>query len=791
MSQLGRIGFKESENLYYEDTYARWKKVSEFNSGDEQHNDKEKQDAKLEPIEDLIEQYFNQSPNHHHLDKILFILADFGKGKSVFLRHYAAQLAKEYINKKEGLFPVYFNLREFADYDKETNLGVISDYLETDYNIKIDNAHFKKNNYIFLIDSLDESGELSPLNIDKVIASIKKIQQIDKELCRNNRIVITSRPFDEGLKDHLERHKPYLIKNEEQRDINYFIAIYGFKKQQFKHWLNKTLKSYLNLNKNHTREIDINVLENIKSYIGKDVYQLLQENNTLSTSELKRPIFAYMIYQLIINSIDFSTVGKIGVYLSFLNLLTKDAKHIHDTTFKVNLTQEFEFRNLLHAISALWMYERQQGKQGILKKADICRVLDGENKGESDTEILARYKDKGVIEIQFLSHSYFGEKANVLHFQHQSFAEILLAEYYLKVFIKYALDEEFNVEEARTKLVLGEPTEQTIQFFTEMLNLLKETATENCSKNVMEKRKLLFPLMASLATKNNNKLFCNAIYYDWFKAIRFIENQANYPKQALEHWCIDKNKIEKIIKLATAILESKTNYILARAETRTVLYDNELLVTQDKLSNFPPDMDRWLALLVGNTLYNDETEKQFFNWNINHFEHFFDLIKNWNYAYSNAAPRWAYDLFRGINMMQADKVTVMDNCTLRELNLSFSYLYRLSLEETDISGTKLENLRGFERINISSATIYGRRPTDDRIVIAEGMEENLPENAIEWVNYNQRRQLKEAIVRQIDVVDRIHAKTAHAQWEKLVLEVIETGKFTADEVNSWIDSSGK
>ena len=29
--------------------------------------------------------------------------------------------------------------------------------------------------------------------------------------------------------------------------------------------------------------------------------------------------------------IDFSAIGKIGVYLSFLNLLTKEAKHIHDT----------------------------------------------------------------------------------------------------------------------------------------------------------------------------------------------------------------------------------------------------------------------------------------------------------------------------------------------------------------------------------------------------------------------------------------------------------------------------
>jgi len=113
--------------------------------------------------------------------------------------------------------------------------------------------------------------------------------------------------------------------------------------------------------------------------------------------------------------------------------------------------------------------------------------------------------------------SIYCEALNVLHFQHQSFAEILLAEYYLKVFIKYALDEQTNIEEARTKLVLGDPTDQTIQFFQEMLRLLKDTVCENnCDATVIEKRKLLFPLMASLCTQKNNKLFCNNIYYQWF-----------------------------------------------------------------------------------------------------------------------------------------------------------------------------------------------------------------------------------------------------------------------------------
>lgn len=166
--------------------------------------------------------------------------------------------------------------------------------------------------------------------------------------------------------------------------------------------------------------------------------------------------------------------------------------------------------------------------------------MEGKNSGESDSEVLERLKGQGLTEIQFLSHSYFGDNANVLHFQHQSFAEILLAEYYLKVFIKYALDEDADVEEARIRLVIGEPTEQTVLFLKEMLQLLRETTTNEATSEIIEKRKLLFPLMASLATQKHNRLFCNDIYYGWYKLCDIDENQTSYPKKQLENWCIAK-----------------------------------------------------------------------------------------------------------------------------------------------------------------------------------------------------------------------------------------------------------
>ncbi|MCK4764081.1 MAG: NACHT domain-containing protein [Candidatus Aminicenantes bacterium] len=709
MKELGRIGFKESENLRYEDTYARWEKVSNLRGkeDDKLNGGKNKENEKaLKPVETLIEEYFNNEPGNH-LEKILFIIADFGKGKSVFLRHCAAKLAKKYLEIKEGIFPVYFNLREFKNYASEQRLGVISDYLETKYSIKLDDDYFKKKRYVFLIDSLDESGELNKAAIDKVITSVKSIQGIDKSAYKTNRIIISSRPFDEGLSHHLKSHKPHIIKNKEDRDIEYFVSIYGFTGKQFNDWLLTTLKNEKDLDKIKATGFAREIIDSIKKQKKIDVYDKLVKDKTLSRSELRRPIFAYMIYQLILNNIDFSTLGKIGVYLSFLNLLTKDAKHIHDTDYRVNLKEEFGFRNLLHAIAALWMYKRQQGKQAALKKADICRVLDGEDKGESDEKILECYGKKDVVEIKFLSHSYFGENDNVLHFQHQSFAEILLAEYYLKVLIKYALDEEFDVEEARTKLILGEPTEQTIQFFKEMLRLLRETAAQEPTKEVIEKRRLLFPLMASLATQKNNRLFCHGIYYGWYKKCKIQENQTEYPFDSLKNWCIGREEINKIVKLCKEIMESKTNFLMTKAEKKTALYNKELLAIQnEKLNSFPPDMDRWLALLAGNELYNDEEKEEFFNGKIKNFEHLFDLIRNWNYAYGEPAPSWGQKLFKGIDMRENKDEINLSRLRLSGLDFSFSILKNLSISDSFSSSCSF-NCVDFENFDISSSYIYG------------------------------------------------------------------------------------
>jgi predicted RNA-binding protein with RPS1 domain len=719
--ELGKIGFKEDENLRYEETYGIWAKVSELNGTQPEEGLAEKGskgmeeaniglEGKLKPVTKLVEQYFNKESPDNHLDKILFIVADFGKGKSVFLKRYASELAKRYFETKEGYIPIYFNLRSFKKYEREHKFGVIAEFLEAKYGIKLEDEHFKGNNYIFLIDSLDESGELNKRRIDYVVNSVKKIQGIDRTHCTRNKIVITTRPFDDGLVEQLSlQHMPYTLLNVEDRPVEYFISLYGFKKEQFNEWIISTLKSNKKFNQVNLSGYLDPIIESIRNGKNEDVYASLLKNETLSSSELRRPIFAYMVAELILNNIDFSDVGKIGVYLSFLNLLTKEAKYINDPGHKVDLVEHYEARNILHTVAALWNYKRRFGGQGFLKKADICRAIEGIDNRESDDIIVERFKGKGVNEIQFLSHSYFGENDNLIHFQHQSFAEILLAEYYLKVFIKHALDPDSKVEEARLRLIIGDPTSQTVSFFEELLKLLKETISngENAEKKVIEKRQLVAPLLASLATtKFNRHLSSSYINYTWFTKVKgAIEtNTTKLPEELLQQWPINSECIEKIVALCKEIMGSKPNYSSLKGDNRPSLFDNETFVTQVKFSQITPDIDKWLALLVGNRLFNSIDKKQFFNEKFDDYQTHQGMIKNWCYYSNVPSPIWGRTLFMGMNFQANKDYIDFSRCNLAQLDFSYSYLKYISFDEAKLTSCKFHSTT-LENVDFSWADL--------------------------------------------------------------------------------------
>lgn len=644
MVGFSNIGFDKKEKLVYETTYGQWENVENFR-GRKNELEENEYDA-LQEVTTLIEEYF--SDKSEHIEKILFIVADFGKGKSVFLRNYASTLAKSYLKTHDGLFPVYFNLRDYGNtsYSTESRLGVVSNYLAVKYGIDIEDEYFKRKNFIFLVDSLDESGELNQANIDRVLDSVKKIQRLDEIKCRNNRIIITSRPIEDGLLKHLSQHKPK-EKEVNKIKISYFISIYGFKVEQFNHWLNDSVKKYFSSVEINLTGFAKDIVDNIIAEDGYDVHSYLLENKILSRSELRRPLFAYMLYQLICKNINIASAGKIGIYLSFINLLTMEAKHKEDQTCRTNLKEEFVARNILHAIAALWNYKRSNGGQGVLKKDEICQVI--ECKCLDASEDLAH--SKNISNYKFLSHSYFGENNNCLHFQHQSFAEILLAEYYLKIFIKFAFEEEVDIDSVRKMFVIGEPTEQCMLFFRDYLQLLRDVSSEEPSEAREAKREMLVPLLSSLSTREmNKKLHSEAIKYEWFLKI-FDEDRCQYRNNLqIASWPINSKAINSVISLAERILVSRNIYALCHVKQVTSLYDEEGICINRPLKELSFGIDKWISLVVGNLLYNDIPSKRFFNERLKEKAAvLFELIKEWNFSFDSPTPNWGKDLFRGIN----------------------------------------------------------------------------------------------------------------------------------------------
>ena len=275
-------------------------------------------------------------------------------------------------------------------------------------------------------------------------------------------------------------------------------------------------------------------------------------------------------------------------------------------------------------------------------QADICRVLDGKKNNNTDNEILEKYRENGVTEIQFLSHSYFGEQDNLLHFHHQSFAEILLAEYYLKVLLKYSLDEDDDIEGARSKLNLGLPTDQTIQFFKELLKLLKETVVEDVTEKTLEKRKLLLPLFMSLSQKENNTLFSKDLFYDWYKRNKNDEEQ-------ITNWALTSEKLEKLVKFLSEVIDDDNTLLVSSSRNLSCLFDNEVTsIPSPLLNDIPINIDKWLALIAGNILFTNENEQKFFNSTLTKPTNLLEMLRSWSYIKNVAAPRWATDYFQGL-----------------------------------------------------------------------------------------------------------------------------------------------
>jgi len=705
-----RIGFDDQELISYVESYGQWLEVQLIDhpnfesSGNEQSSSKG--EADLQEVKTLVNQYFTDEPDKT-IEKILFIIADFGKGKSVFLKNFAAELAKQYLLNSEGYFPVYFNLRDYSRFQTDSKNGVIYDYLETIFGVKLDDPYFKSKRYFFLIDSLDESGELVRANIDKIINSIKRIQNIDKEYCRENRILVASRPFDDGLKNQLLLHQPFQKINESGKKQAFYISLYGFKKEQLNEWLSELLKKNTNFINGTKSVYGLNIANHLKSESIFDFHKTLSDNGTLSFEELKRPIFGYMIYQLLLNDYDFLKVGKIGVYLSFINLLSKEAKYIHDKNYSFSLIEQFECRNILHTIASLWSHERVLGKQGSLKKADVCRAVEVDIIDVDDEKVLERYKGKGINEISFLSHSYFGENDNILHFQHQSFAEILLAEYYLKILIKFSLDRSMNINQARKKLFVGLPSVQTLDFLKALLIIFKESCKKGNEPDVIEKRKLLFPFIASIAVEKYNKeLSSDTLFFEWFKKFNWTASVSDPPIELLENWFFDDEKLDEIGALCKEIIDDNSyELLISKSSKETAIFNNELTkISYEDLST--RQIDKLLVLFAGNILINDIDRLVFFLGKFS-LQSTITILETMLGKTALVYRIFKDECFKGINL-KGNGYFSAKYLSLEYVDFSFSHFENISFDSANLNGTDFSHVI-FHNVVFSNADISRTR----------------------------------------------------------------------------------
>lgn len=712
--KLSSLGFVEGEELQYQETFGTWEDIRNYGpSGDEDNSynrfryrdisikEIENIENNLMPLTVLIDEYFSSSQKirEDFLNNILFLIADFGKGKTSFLKNYASSFAQLYLKTHEGPFPVYFNLNQYDKYSNSPSLGVIANYLAKKYKIDIKDDYFKKKEYIFLLDSLDESGELSETHIEKVIKDILEIQNLDIINQRSNRIIITSRPLAKGLIEQVTKYQPHRIKRYDKdgnfmEETDNYISFYGFKRSQFDEYIRYALKRYMKSNNKKSSDFTGNskrIFGLIEDDKPIELHNILRDG-ILKDVELRKPIFSYMIFKLITSDTDFLGLGKVGVYISFLNQLTKEAKHRDDTNHKVSLKDEFTYRNILHASALLWQYKRESGEQISLTKADICRTIEEKEIDKDDRVVLKQFLD--IESIHFLSHSYLGEKENTLHFQHQSFAEILLAEYYLKVFIKCAIEEDTDIDEARIRLSVGMPTDQTMEFFKGMVSLLKECVLgDKKDKATLNKRELLIPLLASMTeNKHNKKLYSTRLKIQWFeKHEQEIFRSNKVSNELLEDFPINTSVFEKITNLCKSIFNSQTIYTLTEAQQHTVLFKNELIGT--KKSGFYTTIDKWFALLLGNIIYNNIKEKKFFNALISSTQ-IFELIRCWNFE-NGAVAEWASDFFQGIDMSKNDEPSYFDSLNLDRLNFSYSHFMYCLIRYSSIRSGNFSNCSFF------------------------------------------------------------------------------------------------
>lgn len=670
MINLGRIGFDENEDLPYIETKAIMRNISDL---DEKKNIYKS--GNIDNLTDIIKKFFEQEYENSR-DKILYVVSDFGKGKSVFLRHEAEKYAKNFKENRTGFFPIYFNLRDYSSYDEFKNninikSGCIGEYLRVEHKIEVENDLIKEKKILLLVDSLDECGYLNESDIENVMKSVKKITNYLVDV----NIIVTTRPIPNILKS-------LIMKNEPHNDTWEFASVYGFTPEQFEEYMyilrDKITKSSSYI---YNKKLIATIMN--KQNIYRDFSEILSED------ELKRPIIAYMLFKLLEQDYEIQKDSKLEVFLSFINMLTKDAKHINDKKYRDAVyIDNLSYRNILYVTAVMWMKDRHNGGLGLLSLDDLKEIVGDES------EL-----------IQFMSHSYLRNSDGKYYFNHQSFAEIILAEYYLRVFV-WSFMEKKSVQDTMAFLNIGDPTYQTMIFCKGLIELFIN-ATYNLENNNKEElnriRKSIFPLITSLGVeKFNNKILNDKEFNMYSESINTVfdidklSNRTEIPNEIIYNWPIID--IKNIMNICIEIINQDESILFFKPELSEILF-GEVYKIKRRTQEFNMDISKWIATLILGVFNTCNISIDLNLANIK-AENFIEMMKLNQLESNRACPDWIdilpelrFDLNEKYNLSGLSII----NTTLKNWDLC-CFMDGISFEKTIIENLKLykTSFRGAE-----------------------------------------------------------------------------------------------
>ncbi|HDR8424300.1 TPA: pentapeptide repeat-containing protein, partial [Bacillus cereus] len=685
MVALGVIGYEGDEKIPYIETLAKWKRLDEYAINNFQDTEYEPEYYSIIgqkkpgydfpiPVEQLLEEYFKEI-NYSKSIKIAFLIADFGKGKSSFLKYSAKKYALSYLKGEEEYFPIYFNLRWYIDYKDFTDLGCIYLYMKRLYNIDLKEQKYKDTKFLFLIDSLDESGELTGDKLDEVLNSARSILTRNGLKYNKDKIILTSRPISH-LNKFISRYAPY----RDKEDNEYYINLTGFEKADF----DLFFKKVINLDKPVSRENNFGVKVIQLITMDWSISEFLLRQSIVGMEEISRPIFAYMLYKLVYANQRIEIDNKLSIFISFINLLTKEAKYIKDDSLfhEYKVIEELKHRNILHASAVNWQFKRHINEDNVLKVKELSKIL-----METEEEHKAEYH-------HFYSQSYFGENKEYFYFKHQSFAEILLAEYYLKVLIYAALEDE-NIQQTRMKLNLGIPTTQTMRFFQGLLSIFWSSINTENKENI-NSRNQIFPLIGSMIIDEYpNFLNSNKLRERWINPD--VLNRNKPPQEAIDNWGLYKTDIEKVKEICLHLIEDETSYTVPIYDQKQNIYNSEVLIRKGIKNNEYLPIDKWISLFAINNLVRGIDEYADLINKVD-IKPFVEEMAISNTVFGHVTPEWGSTLLCGMDMSNCENTEGLnfEAETLQGFDASYSELSAAVFNGTDIFDSYFEksNLQG-------------------------------------------------------------------------------------------------